>query len=799
MTILPEPPVVDWAELSRAKRYEEVLRVIPGCRLLPTYGVVGGVCTCGLIHSAKANLTGKHPSIDEWPTRASNDLAHVNGWLAQDPESNMAMVCFGSGILVMDFDIGKGGLESWQSLLDLCGHEIPDTVKVLTGNGTFGGQSGRGFHLYFKMPVGYKFPANLARLGFPGVDIRGNAYVLIPGSSHHSGVDYEWAPGRAPWEIEIAEMPIVLLEGIAKQGTVSTSYSSRSTIGDDDWQDSWTSLMSQKVPNTPYAQAALDRTCKELAAMSAGMGRNNALNAATFSLGHLIGGRQLDYQSTKICLREAMKKAYGKEFPVKESNVELTLRDWGGGFECGAVEPKYPVELDENLLSWASEQFGTSRKAEEEQFIELARTGFFGDGGLQRKTLEKAVNALGLICSGPGKTLWHFRDGRWQQNGMDEVIRRVDKLLGEKGRKAHSEQLIHFMQAAEPEIKGLGPKEYLNVQNGMLNWKTGELLPHGAEYYSSVQLSTYWDPTAECPTVDGFMEQMIHDDLVDLIWEIIGVCIYTGIGFQRAIFLSGTGRNGKGTILRLIRNLVPQEFVASVELQRFSTDKFAHAQLFNKIVNIVGDLSSKAMQDSGMFKQLTGQDQVSAEFKYGQAFNFTSEATLIFAANEMPGSPDTTTGFFERMLIVPFDKKSLKREEIDQTLEPRMAQELPGVLRKAVAGLQRAMKRGNFQQVQRCEDAISDYIGTSSEVAPWIAKNIVVTGEPSDRVPRKQLFELYLEHCRKTNAKSLDITSFYRRFESESGPAVSFIKSGNNRDYSGVKLLNPSGPGREGS
>lgn len=788
---LPERPIKDWLELTRLEQVN-YLAVNFGWKIIPLYGVDKGLCSCGGQHSANGSAIGKHPTISNWGDLASNDLEQLFVWFDGRDDLNYGIFMLGSGMMAIDIDVKAGGWDSWDLLDDRCQYDFVPTVEVSTGLRSFRGQNARGSHKYHKQVEGFRFDANLTKSGFPSIDLRHNGYIVGPGSMHASGVPYEWKPGHAPWEVEVAKLPEIALGYMGKKSKSASNFKPRVSLGDDEWEKQWSKLSSAALVATPCAKAALKNACQELSEMLPGSGRNNALNAKAFSLGRLVAGGQLCLAEAKGALRKAMEKTYGREFGVKETAVENTLRLWGGGFEAGALEPRFPKEVDSATQEWVSSQkiIKVGEFVKGDDLLSAARQGFLSrSGSLLRQSLERAVRSLGPIEVGPASELWSYSDGCWKRGGQDVVIFRAGRLLGEDARPAHTDNLIHFMKREQQTIHNLGPLEYFNLMNGMLDWQTGEVKSHSPSYYSTVQLPINWNLSATCPTVDKFLEQVVHEDLIELIWEIIGVCIYTGIGFQLAIFLDGTGRNGKGALLRLIEKLIPREFVAHVELQNLSKDKFATAQLFGKILSIVGDLSPKALSDASLFKQVTGQDTLSGEFKYGQTFSFTSQATLIFGANELPKTQDTTHGFFERLLIVPFDKVSLEKHEVDATLEPRMHLELEGVLLKAVDGLRRAMKRGSLKPVKRCEEALDRYRHGSINIQPWLVSTIQFTSDSQDRLPRKDLYESYSTWAEENAQDALKKPAFYEELTTECGDKARPLKSNGENYYEQIQFL----------
>jgi len=187
-----------------------------GWRLLPCYGInSGGRCTCGGSH-AEPKDAGKHPAIGEWNIQASTDPRTIEKWWPGNSENNIGVYCQGSGFIVLDIDPRSGGVASFETLEEQLDYCLPPTVEAFTGVYTYNGNTARGRHLYYKVSEGEQFQGNLKALELPGIDIKHNGYVMVAPSRHASGVEYEWKPGHAPWEMEMAEAPEELLQVIRK-------------------------------------------------------------------------------------------------------------------------------------------------------------------------------------------------------------------------------------------------------------------------------------------------------------------------------------------------------------------------------------------------------------------------------------------------------------------------------------------------------------------------------------------------------------------------------------------------------
>jgi P4 family phage/plasmid primase-like protien len=201
-----------------------------GWKILPCYGIVGGRCTCGGTHSEPKDV-GKHPSIPEWNNRATSDLSVINNWWQQSPENNIGVNCVTSGFFVIDIDPRSGGPDSFDKFEALLEGALPPTVEAITGEYSYNGRSARGRHLFYKCSSDEALVGNLKKSGLNGIDIKHNGYVLITPSRHFSGVCYEWAPGKAPWEIEMAEAPEELLNALRKRGRKASG----TNLGEAEW------------------------------------------------------------------------------------------------------------------------------------------------------------------------------------------------------------------------------------------------------------------------------------------------------------------------------------------------------------------------------------------------------------------------------------------------------------------------------------------------------------------------------------------------------------------------------------
>lgn len=164
--------------------------------MVPLYGVVEPkVCTCW--KGRDCGTPGKHPrGGDAWHLSASNDEEEVLRWFEESKPTNVGLLLGPkSGVIDVELD-GDDAKAAWNEL---------DLGEIWTPTYT----AGRGPHRLFRWDEG--LPAVAVRKVL-GIEVRiGNggraAQSVIPPSTHHTGIQYQWVPGMSPDDVELQPLP----------------------------------------------------------------------------------------------------------------------------------------------------------------------------------------------------------------------------------------------------------------------------------------------------------------------------------------------------------------------------------------------------------------------------------------------------------------------------------------------------------------------------------------------------------------------------------------------------------------
>jgi putative DNA primase/helicase len=436
---------------------------------------------------------------------------------------------------------------------------------------------------------------------------------------------------------------------------------------------------------------------------------------------------------------------------------------------------------------------------------------FFDRDGLL--ALNLANDVMRSVTCGFGVTdqrLYIYDSGVWRPDD-GRIESAIAARLGNRYRNSHFRNALdlirHSPNTARITCDPL--PQYINVANGMIDWKTGKLLPHSPDYRSTVQLPVDYDRRAQCPRFERYLADVLpldcytpKGDSRGFIWELIGYTLYSGNPLHIAVLLYGKGRNGKGTLIRVLRRLLGGHNCSTVGLHELVDNRFRAATLYGKLANVAGDLDSRWLDNTAMFKAITGGDAIQGEHKYGAVFDFTPWALPFYSANKAFGSADSSEGWVARWIVVPFPTSFIGRENRKLDSELTTDAEIRGILARAIKALPTLMERGRLPEPESVKQAKSMFILASDGVRNWLDEHCVL--DPNAWTPRTTMHRNYRLDADGSGAKSLSAHNFYNRVEQING--IYLTTRNGVRGFSGVRLVDmrdretePDGEGAQGA
>jgi len=386
----------------------------------------------------------------------------------------------------------------------------------------------------------------------------------------------------------------------------------------------------------------------------------------------------------------------------------------------------------------------------------------------------KKENYIKSIRDDDKDEIWIYKEGIYLPNGKSYIEEMCREILGSLYSGHLKNDVISKIMTdtyIEQEIFFNNQNEHKNiipVKNGLLNIETKELLNFAPNIYFFNKLPINYKQNQDCPFIKEFFIQILENekDLLTM-QELFGFSLLKEYRYEKAFMFLGNGRNGKSKAIELLKTFLGHENCANLSLKTIESDHFSICELQNKLVNISGDIGKTALNDTSIFKSLTGRDMIHASRKFKTMIKFVNHAKMIFSANELPRTSDMTEAFFQRWEILNFpytfyneidyevhkndDKAKLRNPNIIQ--EILCDEELTGLLNWALKGLARLKIKKYFTCTKTSEEIKTMWIRKSDSATSFV--NEMIFEDFEGFVSFGMIKMIYKNYCFVNNLKPL--------------------------------------------
>jgi len=249
-------------------------------------------------------------------------------------------------------------------------------------------------------------------------------------------------------------------------------------------------------------------------------------------------------------------------------------------------------------------------------------------------------------------------------------------------------------------VVGPTPMSLLSLQNGILNIESGELLQATPSYFSLSACPYAYDPTVSEPTQWlAFLQSLWPDDpeAITSLQEWFGYLLSQDTSRHKILFLIGPKRSGKGTICRILEQMIGERNVAHPTLSSLA-ENFTLSSLLEKSVAIISDARLDQRHNVDVIAErllsISGEDALTVDRKYRDAITVRFTTRIVIASNEIPRLADSSAALAYRFHIITISQSFYGRE--DRELPAKLARELPGILNWSLAGLRRLRSQRGF-------------------------------------------------------------------------------------------------------
>lgn len=393
--------------------------------------------------------------------------------------------------------------------------------------------------------------------------------------------------------------------------------------------------------------------------------------------------------------------------------------------------------------------------SEEERVHEETRLGALDDGF--RPT--DVGNADRLVAAAAGRArfvhAWQkwivYTDGRWAIDTGDALVTELAKLvprvmfaraarlegdardaMWKWARRSETASAVASMIRLARGIPGVivdhqaldADPWSLNVVNGTVDLRTGELRVHDPDDLLTMQAPTVYDPTAAAPLWERCLERWQPDPAMRAYLRRVIGSGATGHPVENCFVNIGPGGNGKGkcfgAVARVLGPYVMVPHKSLLVVQRHEQHETTIAELFRARLAIAGETDAGDRLDEAKVKNLTGGDLLEARRMREDRWKFHPSHTLVVHSNHRPRVRGSDEGIWRRLRLIPWTV-TIPPAERDDQLAAKLTAEAPGILNWIVAGAVAWIAHG-LDEPAAVTRATADYRASEDRVGAFIAE-----------------------------------------------------------------------------
>lgn len=309
------------------------------------------------------------------------------------------------------------------------------------------------------------------------------------------------------------------------------------------------------------------------------------------------------------------------------------------------------------------------------------------------------------------------------------------------------------------------PQEMAQNPGDGTHWLKSDFRAHAREDFCNSVIPLEYRPHAELPENLEFTKMM--GDLwpgeesavkIRLYKQVLGSALLPM--FPKIFFFIGVPGTGKSTALMMIRKLLAEQNIASVDPTKWGKE-FYLEPMAGKLANIHLDIDTKRRLDDSVLKNVIDRAVFQINRKGRTIVKAMLPAFHAFGANDMPPSLDANSGAFNRrMILVKTDAVQPGSGGGGEFSAWVWGRGPEGVLKAALEGLEDLLKHGGqFSEPESSKQEKKEWGHESDHIGQFIeacrtgefraANNVRVNVDKDSRIMSSDLYQIYAEWCKR--------------------------------------------------
>ena len=388
--------------------------------------------------------------------------------------------------------------------------------------------------------------------------------------------------------------------------------------------------------------------------------------------------------------------------------------------------------------------------------------------------LVKAGIPRGIAAAGPKAAERECRT-QAQLSALFE-LRKADAYERFAIKRRDMKYVMSALQAAKPmlyrDIREFDACEFdLNCPDGTYDLRLGM---DGRRGHAAGDLVTKVCAASPSDAGRGVWEAALSqffcgdDDLVGYVQMNVGLAAIGHVYQEALIIAYGEGSNGKSTFWNVIARVLGS-YAGTLSADALTIGckrnvKPEKAEIKGKRLIIAAELEEGMRLNTSMVKQLCSTDEITAEKKYKDPFNYVPTHTLVLYTNHLPKVGAADSGTWRRLIVIPFNAKITGSGDVKNYANRLFDEAAGAIMAWIVEGAQRAIARGFHLEPP---DAVRQAIQRYREGNDWLGMFLEECCEQEASYTAKsgELYQEYRAFCARTGEFTRSTAEFYAAIE----------------------------------
>ena len=254
------------------------------------------------------------------------------------------------------------------------------------------------------------------------------------------------------------------------------------------------------------------------------------------------------------------------------------------------------------------------------------------------------------------------------------------------------------------------------------------------------------------------------EDLIDYVQMTVGLAAIGHVYQEALIIAYGEGSNGKSTFWNVIAKALGS-YAGTLSADALTIGckrnvKPEKAEIKGKRLIIAAELEEGMRLNTSMVKQLCSTDEITAEKKYKDPFNYVPTHTLVLYTNHLPKVGAADAGTWRRLIVIPFNAKIQGAGDVKNYASRLFEESAGAIMAWIVEGARRAIEADfRLEPPEAVRRAVQSY----REGNDWLGMFLEECCEQGQPLTQKsgELYQEYRAFCARTGEYTRSNAEFY--------------------------------------